>query len=80
MSPPLTPEEQRELYGSRAEYAQCHQVSVEQLYHFACSDCKKWWTVGDWHIFKTTFATCPHCGHHAQIWPTRPQEFYRYGH
>lgn len=35
-------------------------VSLEHLYHFNCSECKKWWSVGDWTPVDSL--TCPHCG------------------
>lgn len=39
------------------------RVSVEFLYHFSCSVCGNWWTVGDleWSVGKEI--TCPHCRH-----------------
>lgn len=36
------------------------KISVEVLYHFKCSDCKKWWSVGNWEPEETV--CCPHCG------------------
>ena len=32
--------------------------SVEKLFHFNCSDCKKWWTIGDFDIQEIH---CPYC-------------------
>lgn len=34
--------------------------SVEQLHHFNCGVCKKWWAIGDIKKPKTLF--CPWCG------------------
>jgi len=35
--------------------------SVEQLVHFNCSLCLKWWSIGDY-TFEKTEMICPHCG------------------
>lgn len=37
-----------------------HKLSIEKLYHFNCSQCAKWWSIGDWSVQKEL--TCPHCG------------------
>lgn len=34
--------------------------SIEKLYHFICSECNKWFTIGDWAIKNSLI--CPHCG------------------
>jgi len=34
--------------------------SIERLYHFSCTLCFSWWSVGDWEIKEEM--TCPHCG------------------
>lgn len=36
--------------------------SLEKLYHFLCSKCNKWWSIGDW---LGNPLTCPHCGYHS---------------
>jgi DNA-directed RNA polymerase subunit RPC12/RpoP len=37
--------------------------AIEVLHHFFCSECKKWWSIGD---HKDTELknqmSCPHCG------------------
>ena len=38
-----------------------HKISIEKLVHFQCSDCKKWWTIGDAPTDKTEWY-CPWCG------------------
>jgi PHP family Zn ribbon phosphoesterase len=35
--------------------------SVENLYHFSCVKCKKWWSVGDAPKSKKNWF-CPWCG------------------
>jgi hypothetical protein len=35
--------------------------SIEQLHHFHCADCAKWWTVGDAPKEKIEWY-CPWCG------------------
>lgn len=40
------------------------QYSIEELYHFQCSVCKKWWTIGDFEIIGATVISCPFCNHH----------------
>lgn len=36
------------------------EYSVEKLYHFSCSNCSQWWTIGDY--TRSRDMTCPHCG------------------
>ena len=37
------------------------EYTIEKLYHFNCTKCSKWWSVGDYDI--TTFVVnCPFCG------------------
>ena len=38
-----------------------HKISVERLVHFQCSDCTKWWTIGDAPKTKKEWY-CPWCG------------------
>ena len=38
-----------------------HQRSVEQLSHFRCGSCNKWWSVGDASLSKKKW-WCPWCG------------------
>jgi len=33
--------------------------SIEKLYHFKCSLCHKWWSIGD---YDNRLLTCPFCG------------------
>jgi DNA-directed RNA polymerase subunit RPC12/RpoP len=40
-----------------------HKFSVEQLFHFNCGECKKWWSIGDFHLLKQDEISCPHCGY-----------------
>jgi len=50
-----------------------HKFSQEVLYHFNCGNCKKWWSVADYHLFSNNvpkseqmvpkLIICPHCGH-----------------
>jgi len=35
--------------------------AIEQLYHFSCAKCEKWWSVGDAPKSKTIWY-CPWCG------------------
>ncbi len=35
-------------------------ISPEEIYHFRCGICDKWWTIGDAPKNKTWF--CPWCG------------------
>ena len=39
------------------------QYTIENLYHFNCEECKKWWTVSDYEITgePNQKMTCPHC-------------------
>ena len=37
------------------------QKSVEELHHFSCKDCKKWWSIGDAPSEKDKWY-CPWCG------------------
>ncbi len=36
--------------------------SVEQLHHFNCGVCKKWWSIADIPKSKTKTLFCPWCG------------------
>ena len=36
-------------------------VSIENLHHFNCGSCKKWWSVGDAEKLKKEWF-CPWCG------------------
>ena len=38
-----------------------HKTSIEKLVHFQCSDCNKWWTIGDAPDDKKEWY-CPWCG------------------
>jgi transcription elongation factor Elf1 len=38
-----------------------HQRSIEQLSHFRCGKCNKWWSVGDAPLSKKVWH-CPWCG------------------
>lgn len=44
------------------------QYSIETLYHFKCSFCKQWWTIGDYNKQHTgeDWIYCPNCGHMGQ--------------
>lgn len=44
------------------------QYSIEILYHFKCSFCKQWWTIGDYNKQHTgeDWIYCPNCGHMGQ--------------
>lgn len=35
-------------------------VYKEDLYHFLCDNCKKWFSIGDWEPVEYLY--CPHCG------------------
>lgn len=44
--------------------------SIENLFHFRCSKCQKWWSIGDpkkagWNPRKELF--CPLCGHKQKV-------------
>ena len=43
------------------------KFSVEELFHFNCGFCKRWWTVGDWEPVEVM--ACPHCGNRQCIEP-----------
>jgi len=36
------------------------RYSIERLYHFLCSECGKWFSIGDWKVVDKLM--CPHCG------------------
>mgnify|MGYP001594402500 CR=1 FL=1 len=38
-----------------------NQISIEQLSHFICGVCGKWWTIGDAPVNKKQWF-CPWCG------------------
>lgn len=38
-----------------------NQRTTEQLSHFSCATCEKWWTIGDAPVDKTDWY-CPWCG------------------
>lgn len=38
------------------------RYSIEQIYHFSCTRCMKWWTIGDFNIIESKSLICPHCG------------------
>lgn len=37
-----------------------HKYSIEELYHFQCCICTKWWTIGDCSQLNQIY--CPWCG------------------
>jgi len=41
------------------------EYTVEQLYHFQCSRCSRWWSIGDYDLIATGGMVCPHCAHDA---------------
>lgn len=47
--------------------------TVEQLYHFQCSMCSKWWTIGDWDGTADSMC-CPHCGVRQELMHTDYQK------
>jgi hypothetical protein len=46
--------------------------SVEQLSHFRCGSCNKWWSIGD--APERTFWHCPWCGTFQEIFADSPEE------
>lgn len=44
--------------------------SIEKLVHFSCSDCQRWWTIGDG--YETAYYYCPHCGKCQGFDPAKP--------
>jgi hypothetical protein len=38
-----------------------HEHAIEELHHFQCGKCKKWWTIGDAPKAKKNWF-CPWCG------------------
>ena len=50
------------IVGNQQEFPTIY-FSVEKLWHFNCSRCKEWWTIGDWKTASGPTAICPHCGH-----------------
>lgn len=44
-----------------------HQASIEQLWHFNCTDCKNWWTIGDFKPKADWVLVCPHCGKEDEV-------------
>ena len=47
--------------------------SIEKLFHFKCTCCKKWWSIGDFQLAPRTTLRCPFCGHVAEPIHTNPQ-------
>jgi hypothetical protein len=43
-----------------------HKYSIETLWHFNCSCCGKWWSIGDYQLCEKSKITCPHCGTEAE--------------
>lgn len=35
--------------------------SVETLFHFQCTECKNWWSIGDFDIDNIDTLGCPFC-------------------
>jgi len=46
---------------TKKKIAKKHQRSIEQLNHFRCGTCNKWWSVGDAPLSKKVWY-CPWCG------------------
>ena len=42
------------------------EISIENLYHFRCSVCELWWSVGDWKPVEIIY--CPHCSEPLRAW------------
>lgn len=42
-----------------------HRCSLEQLYHFRCGKCDKWWSIADYTPTETI--TCPHCAYTTEV-------------
>ena len=40
-------------------------VSTETLYHFNCSSCGRWWSIGDFRMDDNVF--CVHCGEEYRV-------------
>lgn len=36
-----------------------HIVKIEEIYHYTCAYCRKWWSISEGH--KKEVVTCPHC-------------------
>ena len=47
--------------------------SIENLHHFQCDKCNKWWSIGDAPKLKTTW-WCPWCGEKHEPPPPDPEE------
>ena len=43
--------------------------TTEILFHFLCSACKLWWSVGDCTLEQNKQLVCPFCGHKAEPVP-----------
>jgi hypothetical protein len=41
-----------------------HKSSIENIFHFTCDECKRWWSVAlsDMNKYPDRIAYCPHCG------------------
>ena len=46
-----------------------HQYSIEQLYHFRCGKCNRWWSIGDFNQHSVKLVCCPWCGESGAISP-----------
>ena len=46
-----------------------HRYSIENIFHFACDECKRWWSVAlsDMNRFPDKTAFCPHCGNESIV-------------
>lgn len=49
------------------------EYSIETLYHFKCTQCQRWWSIGDWKKVNTLI--CPHCGQQGQVFALKTKEF-----
>lgn len=47
------------------------KASVEQLHHFNCSSCDRWWSIGDFLWGSQGHLWCPWCGHKNEL-PEQP--------
>lgn len=50
------------------------KYSIEILYHFNCTLCKKWWSIGDFNLKKNEHLTCPYCGCNQELMKSKKND------
>lgn len=63
----------RRLYKSNSGGSNMeHTYSIEQLYHFNCANCRKWWTISDFKLTEETELSCPICKENRKVKQIKP--------